>query len=278
MTLHPALQLQSGAALTAPLAPSVGPDLGWLFAMVAVFVVTIAGLALLFRKVVGGSLKARASKRDMHVLDVLPLGNKRQLAVVRCYDRTFALGLGERSVDLVAELDSQAIDHDQTQQAAGIEAPFMNRLEEAKSRLLGIQELAPQPAYGPDRGRRSSALVVRERSAGCPDRGRPVRRRDQGVHRMKWAASLLTVVLAMGAGALPALSASPAVSIAPATAQADLEDQSSVGPTELAPNESARSLARSRRRSRRSARRRVGSPLRWRSRSSSRSSASCPRS
>lgn len=146
MTLHPALQLQSGAALTAPLAPSVGPDLGWLFAMVAVFVVTIAGLALLFRKVVGGSLKARASKRDMHVLDVLPLGNKRQLAVVRCYDRTFALGLGERSVDLVAELDSQAIDHDQTQQAAGIEAPFMNRLEEAKSRLLGIQELAPQPA------------------------------------------------------------------------------------------------------------------------------------
>jgi len=56
---------------------------------------------------------------------------------------------------------------------------------------------------------------------------------------MKWAASLLTVVLAMGAGALPALSASPSVSIAPATAQADLEDQSSVGPTELAPNESA---------------------------------------
>jgi flagellar biogenesis protein FliO len=146
MTLQLALQLQSGAALAAPLGTSEGPDLGWLMATVAVFVVTIAGLAFLFRKVVGGSLKARASKRDMHVLDVLPLGNKRQLAVVRCYDRTFALGLGERSVDLVAELDSQVIDHDRTLQEEAKEAPFMNRLEEAKSRLLGIKELAPQPS------------------------------------------------------------------------------------------------------------------------------------
>jgi len=145
MTLPLALQLQSGAALAPPLAPTAGPDLSWLLATVAVFVVTIAALAFFFRKIVGGSLRARASKRDLHILDVLPLGNKRQLAVVRCYDRTFALGLGERSVDLVAELDSEAIDHDRSNQEEQSEAPFMRRLEDAKSRLLGIRELAPQP-------------------------------------------------------------------------------------------------------------------------------------
>lgn len=145
MTLYLALQLQSGAALAAPISPTEGPDLGWLIATVTVFVITIAGLALLFKKVVGGSLRTRATKRDLHVLDVLPLGNKRQLAVVRCYDRTFALGLGERSVDLVAELDSGAIDHDRGAVEVAEDAPFMDRLEKAKARLLGTRELAPHP-------------------------------------------------------------------------------------------------------------------------------------
>jgi flagellar biogenesis protein FliO len=165
MTLPFALQLQSGAAIAPPLGPTSGPDLGWLLATVAVFVVTIAGLAYLFRRVVGGSLRARASKRDLHVLDVLPLGNKRQLAVVRCYDRTFALGLGERSVDLVAELDSEAIDHDRLGQEEEKDAPFMRRLEEARSRLLGIREIAPQSAASaaPLRGGR------RDASAGAAD-------------------------------------------------------------------------------------------------------------
>ncbi|MGD2018441.1 MAG: hypothetical protein PVJ89_10015, partial [Planctomycetota bacterium] len=76
MTLLPALQLQSTADVAQPLGAAAGPDLGWLVATVAVFVVTIGALALLFKKVVGGSLKARASKRDLHVLDVLPLGGK----------------------------------------------------------------------------------------------------------------------------------------------------------------------------------------------------------
>lgn len=56
---------------------------------------------------------------------------------------------------------------------------------------------------------------------------------------MKWAATLLTVILAMGAGALPALSASPSAPRAAATVQADLGDQASLAPTELAPEESA---------------------------------------
>jgi hypothetical protein len=40
---------------------------------------------------------------------VLPLGGRRQLVVVRCYDRTLALGLGDRDVSLLAELDTEFV-------------------------------------------------------------------------------------------------------------------------------------------------------------------------
>lgn len=118
---------------------STGPDLGWLMGVVAILVVSIVALAFGFKKLVLGSIQSRASKRDMRVLDVLPLGGKRQLAVVRCYDRTFALGLGEKSVDLVAELDSTAIDVDKEPESR-TEA-FKKRLESARSQLLGENEV-----------------------------------------------------------------------------------------------------------------------------------------
>ena len=51
-------------------------------------------------------MRARAARRSLQVLDVLPLGGKQRLAVVRCYDRTFLLGLGEKEVGLVSELDA----------------------------------------------------------------------------------------------------------------------------------------------------------------------------
>lgn len=60
------------------------------------------------RRLLAGSLRSRAAKRSLTVVDVLPLGGRRQLAVVRCYDRTFVLGLGEKDVRLVAELDAAA--------------------------------------------------------------------------------------------------------------------------------------------------------------------------
>lgn len=69
----------------------------------------VVGILLLgwgFKRVLAGNLRLRAGERSMKVVDVLPLGSKRQLAVVRCYDRTFVLGLGEREVNLVTELDA----------------------------------------------------------------------------------------------------------------------------------------------------------------------------
>lgn len=126
-----------------------GPDLTWLMTTSAVLILTIGVVAYGFRKLVVGGLKGRAAQRDLRVLDVLPLGGKRQLAVVRCYDRTFAIGLGEKSVDLVAELDTAAVDLDRGK--ARDAAPnrtreaFEARLQAAKERLLGTHEIAPQP-------------------------------------------------------------------------------------------------------------------------------------
>lgn len=61
-----------------------------------------------------GSLVGRAKKRSLQMVDVLPLGRRQRLCVARVYDRTFVLGVGEREVALVAELDS---DDDRAAQA-----------------------------------------------------------------------------------------------------------------------------------------------------------------
>lgn len=143
--LLPALLLEAAPTLGG----QAGPDLTWLMTTSAVLILTIGVIAYGFRKLVLGGIKGRAAQRDLRVLDVLPLGGKRQLAVVRLYDRTFALGLGEKSVELVAELDSSAVDTDRD--SAGPAAPsrareaFEARLQSAKERLLGTHELSPQP-------------------------------------------------------------------------------------------------------------------------------------
>ena len=63
----------SQAAGSAP-----GADLTWLATVMVVFVVTIAVIAFAFRTLLGGALRSRASKRDLQVLDVLPLGSTRE--------------------------------------------------------------------------------------------------------------------------------------------------------------------------------------------------------
>lgn len=61
--------------------------------------------AWLFQRFLAGRLRARAAQRSLQVLDVLPLGGKQRLVVVRCYDRSFLLGLGEKEVRSIAELE-----------------------------------------------------------------------------------------------------------------------------------------------------------------------------
>lgn len=112
---------------------SDGLDLSRYFLVIGALLGAVALAGLLLRRAVTGSLRARASKRSLAVVDVLPLGGKRQLAVVRCYDRTFALGLGDKDVSLVAELDAVA-----GQEAPGDEQqvePFERLLDVARNRL-----------------------------------------------------------------------------------------------------------------------------------------------
>src|SRR5689334_15690763 len=84
---------------------SSGPDLTRYLTVCGILLLSILGLAWGFKRLVGGAVRARAASRSLQIVDLLPLGGKQRLAVVRCYDRTFALGLGEKEVSLVAEID-----------------------------------------------------------------------------------------------------------------------------------------------------------------------------
>jgi flagellar biogenesis protein FliO len=64
------------------------------------------GLAWGLRRLFSGALQRRAGQRSLQLLELLPLGGKRQLGVVRCQDRSFLIGLGEREVHPIAELTS----------------------------------------------------------------------------------------------------------------------------------------------------------------------------
>lgn len=97
--MRPPLVLALGAE------PLQGPDLTRYFLVCAATIAALVGAAWLFRRYLAGHLKARAAKRSLQVLDVLPLGGKQKLVVVRCYDRSFLLGLGEKEVRSIAELE-----------------------------------------------------------------------------------------------------------------------------------------------------------------------------
>ncbi len=84
---------------------SRGPDLSRYLMVCSGLLVLVVALSWGFRRLVAQKLASRAARRSLAVIDVLPLGGRRQLSVVRCYDRTFVLGLGEKDVRLIVELD-----------------------------------------------------------------------------------------------------------------------------------------------------------------------------
>ena len=86
--------------------PATGPDLTRYVLVCAGLLLAIVGVAWLMRRVLSGAMKRRAAARSLQIMDVLPLGGKQRLAVVRCYDRTFLLGLGEKELTAISELDA----------------------------------------------------------------------------------------------------------------------------------------------------------------------------
>ena len=91
--------------LVAEAVANPGPDLTRYFVVCGVLLGAITLLAWGFKKLIAGNLSARAAKRNLQILDVLPMGGKQKLAVVRCYDRTFLIGLGDKEISPISELD-----------------------------------------------------------------------------------------------------------------------------------------------------------------------------
>jgi flagellar biogenesis protein FliO len=62
----------------------------------------------------------RSVRRSFEVLDVLPVGRSQRLCVVRCYDRTFLIGVGDKELCSVAELDQAVVDNDRSKELARV--------------------------------------------------------------------------------------------------------------------------------------------------------------
>jgi len=87
-----------------------GADLTRYLSVCGGLILAIAAAGYGFRRLFAGTLRARARRRSLQVLDVLPLGGRQRLVVVRCYDRVFLLGQGDRELSPVAELDGAELD------------------------------------------------------------------------------------------------------------------------------------------------------------------------
>jgi flagellar biogenesis protein FliO len=106
-------------------------------------------LGWLFKRLVAGKLRSNAGARSLQVMDVLPLGSKQRLAVVRCYDRTFALGLGEKEIALIAELDAVIAPAGEAAPARADSHAFKDLLERLQ-RGAKVREPKPRtPAAAP---------------------------------------------------------------------------------------------------------------------------------
>ncbi|MBK7878547.1 MAG: flagellar biosynthetic protein FliO [Planctomycetes bacterium] len=161
-------------ARTTQLGATQGPDLTRYFTVLGILLAAILALAFGFKKLFAGAMRAKAAKRHLAIVDLLPLGGKQRLAVVRCYDRTFALGLGDKEVALIAELDSVHAE------GRGLETPgpaerveFASLLQRLQSRLGGTSSNAasndaPVASTAPAAEARKGSTVS-ERLAAVPE-------------------------------------------------------------------------------------------------------------
>ena len=140
-------------------AKSVGPDMTQYFGVCVglIALVVIGGYA--FKRLFARSLSMRAARRALQIVDVLPLGGTQRLAVVRCYERTFVIGLGDKEICLVSELDAQSTPE---LAAASIEPLAMPADQSTFQRLLrAARPRAPRGGVAAQADR-SKATLARE--------------------------------------------------------------------------------------------------------------------
>lgn len=146
---------------------SDGPDLTRYALVCGGLVVGILVLGVALRRVLGGTLKARAKTRSLEVLDVLPLSAKQRLCVVRCYDRSFLVGVGEKELLTVAELDVEEVLSPSPDPVVAAQArrvpPVVVAPDEAPAVTpLGAPQRVAQPVAASPRRRPFRDLLARE--------------------------------------------------------------------------------------------------------------------
>jgi flagellar biosynthetic protein FliO len=129
--------------------PIEGPDLWRYLAVSSAMVFLVIAVGWVMRRFVAASLRTRAATRSLRVIDVLPLGGRQKLAVVRVYDRTLVVGLGEKEVNLVAELESGSEPAAIVPARAATSTPVLAGVLGAFERLrTRVGEARPRPRAG----------------------------------------------------------------------------------------------------------------------------------
>jgi len=131
-------------ALLSQVGANTGPDLTRYFTVCGVLLAAIGLLAWGFKKLIAGNLSLRAAKRNLQVLDVLPMGGKQKLAVVRCYDRAFLIGLGDKEISSISELDGVIANESEAKDPADKES-FEQALDLISRAMPGRKPNAPKP-------------------------------------------------------------------------------------------------------------------------------------
>jgi len=151
------------------------PDLSRYLLLCGGLILFVAAFGWLVRRTLAGSLRARARRRSLRVLDVLPLGGRQKLSVVHCYDRTFLLGLGDKEVRLIAELDGEGTGAPAEPEVAPVELTplagarksFAQALATLRARPVPGAAPAARPASGP--ASRPTSRVARREPRVAPD-------------------------------------------------------------------------------------------------------------
>ncbi len=134
--------------LVAQTGANTGPDLTRYFVVCGVLLGAIMLLAWGFKRLIAGNLSARAAKRNLQIIDVLPMGGKQKLAVVRCYDRAFLIGLGDKEISHISELDGVLAEEKQETGPAKTES-FERALDLVARAMPGRKPRvkSPQPSH-----------------------------------------------------------------------------------------------------------------------------------
>ncbi len=115
-----------------------GPDLTRYLLVCGGLIALVLVCGWAARRFVGGSLRTRASQRSLQVVDVLPLGAKHRVGVLRCGERSFLLGFGEGGVRLLTELEA-------TEPAAERFSAEQRRIFAAALQRASGRSAAPEP-------------------------------------------------------------------------------------------------------------------------------------